>query len=458
MSIGAWRRALWRLRQPIAAEKKALLARRWAELPDDLRTDWQILGRQIVHCGYTLGAAYCSFGCTHCYLPRNANRAPLPSLTEMKEQIDANARLVGENGGLQITGGDVLDAYWRSERPEELIEILRYANDVGVAPMLMTHGQVLLDHPDYLDLLVEKGGLRKLAIHVDTTQAGRPGFPIRGLRREADLDPLRQQFVDLLLACRGRTGARVQAAHTVTVTERNLDSIGDILRWLVGHPDRLRVFRMISFQTEAAVGRTRSSQQPVTPEETWAQICRALETELPRDNLWIGDPRCSSMTTVLFDFRRRRATNLIGSSTEDRLFWKAVLDTFGGVGSRGLSDLDANAQRLALALRHPSIALRALVFARTLLRRERGGPGLALSGALGRVAPLNVVLHNFMDEQRVAARTAEVEQRLAACSFRGAVRRGGGWEAVPMCAMNSLEREAPYARQIERGGEAASGV
>ncbi|MCZ6669529.1 MAG: hypothetical protein O6947_00685, partial [Acidobacteria bacterium] len=41
-----------------------------------------------------------------------------------------------------------------------------------------------------------------------------------------------------------------------------------------------------------------------------------------------------------------------------------------------------------------------------------------------------------------------VEKRLTACAFRGAYRRNGQWEAVPMCEMNANFREAQYARLI----------
>lgn len=435
-------------RQPIEPEKRRLLNRRWSELPDDLRTDWQALGRQIVHCGYTMGAAYCSFGCTHCYLPRNANRAPLPTLAEMKAQIDANHRLIGANGGLQITGGDVVDAYWRAGRPGELVEIVRYATDAGVVPMLMTHGQLLLEHPDYLDRLVLEGGLRKLAVHIDITQAGRPGFPIRELCSEIDLHPLRAAFVKLILDCQQRTGKRLQAAHTVTVTERNLESVAEIVRWLCADRRRLRAFSMISFQTEADVGRTRFSQSPVTPEATWEQVQEGVGMPLTRDALWVGHPECSSMTTVLIDPERGPLAEVFAGDAASRRFVGAVLRVFGGVGSRGVSDLEANVQRLALALRHPTIAFEALRYLGALLRRSRGGFGVLRRLMTGKVGSLNIVLHNFMNEDQVQSDDPLVAKRLAACSFQGAVLRDGAWTAVPMCAMNASEREAIYDYQI----------
>src|SRR5688572_5484503 len=117
-----WRRRAAAFLHPIDEEKQRVLRERWESLPGELRTPNQISGRHLTHCGFTLGASYCSFHCTHCYLPKNANQVPIPSLVQMKEQIDANRRFQGPGGGLQITGGDVADAYWRSGRQDELVE------------------------------------------------------------------------------------------------------------------------------------------------------------------------------------------------------------------------------------------------------------------------------------------------------------------------------------------------
>ena len=96
----------------------------------------------------------------------------------MKEQIDANRKFQGPGGGLQLTGGDVADAYWRGGRQDELVEIVRYAIKTGLIPMLMTHGQTLIEHPEFLEKLMVEGGLRQVAVHIDMTQAGRHGYPI----------------------------------------------------------------------------------------------------------------------------------------------------------------------------------------------------------------------------------------------------------------------------------------
>ncbi|MEM1202330.1 MAG: hypothetical protein AAGN66_03780 [Acidobacteriota bacterium] len=454
------------VRSPIPEEKRLLLEARWSELPDELKVGWQSVGQQIVHCGFTLGPSYCSFGCSHCYLPSNANRVPLPSLEDMKAQIDANRALMGPGSGLQITGGDVVDAYVRAGRPEELVEVVRYATDAGVVPMVMTHGQKLLEHPDLLDRLVAEAGLRKLAIHIDVTQAGRPGFPVRGLRSEADLHPLRERFVDLILASQERTGVQFAAAHTVTVTERNLDDVGELVDWMLGDPRRLRAFRMLSLQPEAAVGRTRSSGRPATPEAVWARVGEAVARRAPAGattpwgtgTFWLGHPDCSHMTTLAVLYPSGRTLNLLPGGEEDREFFSEVLGAFGGVGFRGASPWVANLERLALVARRPSMVWKTLRFARHVLRSSGIGWLDALRHLLGRrFNALNIIQHNFMDASEIRGRSETVEKRLAACAFRGAVRDGDGWRAVPMCAMNAEERETLYAERIGAGPSSRGG-
>lgn len=447
------REALSILRDPVSAEKRALLAARWRQLPAELRTRRQVVGRQLSHCAYTLGASYCSFGCTHCYLPSNANRAPLPSLDEMKAQIDANRRFLGYAGALQITGGDVVDAYFRAGRPGELIEVVRYANEAGVVPMLMTHGQRLLDNPDYLERLVIDGGLRKMAFHIDITQAGRPGFPVGSQRSEADLHPLREQFVDLIHSARKATGVPLNAAHTLTVTDRNLDSFGDVFRWLLAGRRRLQAFNMLSLQPEADVGRTRLSPRPATADACWQKICEAVGADLRKDHLWFGHPDCSHWAILAVLYPEGRVVNVFAGDAESRAFWDALLDTFGGLGSRVADAFEANLRRLALLARRPSFLAEVWRYGRHLLRREGLGVVEVSSHlARGRVGFLTVVQHNFMSTEEVRSDSDVVRKRLQACSFRGAVKSGDGWRSVPMCAMNADQREDLYAAQIAAAG------
>jgi len=457
------RNTLSEIRRPISVEKQQLLDDRWEQLPESLKTDWQVLGRHLVHCSYLLGPSYCSFGCSHCYLPANANRVPLPTLDEMKAQIDANRRLQGPDTGIQITGGDVVDAYWRAGRPEELVEIVRYACDAGLVPMLMTHGQILLDNPEYFEQLVSRGGLRKVAIHIDVTQAGRPGFRIRSVRRESDLHPLRESFVDSILKVQRATGVQLSAALTVTVTERNLEGVSEILEWLAGDLRHLEAFGMVSFQTEADVGRTQMASAAVRPESVMAAIESTYDIEFGKRNIWVGDPDCSRFTTVLVRASDVSAPaafkvmNLIPDCPSTRRFLKKTLDVFGGVGSSGENRRRAAALRAGRLVRHPGWVLSAIAFGLREITRGRA-PFAFVLGYLTRSArPLTIVMHNFMSTEMIQEGGESVERRLDACAFKGAVRSNGEWVSVPMCSMNALDRESLYEAKIRRSREPAEG-
>ena len=436
--------------QPVTEEKKALLRKRWSDLPESLRVANQVVGKHWVHCGYTLGPAYCSFGCSHCYLPKGANRLPLVSLGSMRAQIDTQRRLMGPGGNLQITGGDVVEAYWRAGRKAELVEIIRYANQQGLVPMLMTHGQVLLDHPAYLERLVVEGGLRKLSVHIDTTMAGRPGFPARTLKRERDLNPLRDRLVRQVQAVRRTTGKSLVAALTVTVTNGNITSIGDILGWLMSHPDRMDVCRTISFQTEASVGRTRSSAQPVKPEVVWRNLVRAVGKPLGRDHLLFGHPDCSSAATLLVCPSRGEVVNLAGHDAAARALWHGLLETFGGVGARSVRPAFSLAQKVGAVLRRPGLLAQALRFCRRMVSSGEVSTGFVCAAIRGKVRGFNLVMHNFMSSQELVGPVdRRVAERLRACSFRGVVEEDGEWRAVSMCEMNATLRPALY-REAKR--------
>ena len=273
-AAGKWRARWQAFRHPIAGEKAELLRTRWASLPAELRTPNQISGRHLTHCGFTTGASYCSFHCTHCYLPKNANQVPIPSLAQMKEQIDANRRFQGPGGGLQLTGGDVADAYWRSGRQDELVEIVRYAIKAGLVPMLMTHGQTLIEHPEFLEKLMVEGGLRQVAVHIDMTQAGRHGYPIGRIKSEADLHPVREAFTELGLDLRAKTGLPLEFAHNCTVTARNVEFVPEIVRWALAKPERTHLWRLFSFQPEADTGRTLVLRDPGHPGRRVAETLR----------------------------------------------------------------------------------------------------------------------------------------------------------------------------------------
>ena len=214
------------------AEVRAALAAASERLPQTQRGPAQFLGRHYAGCGATIGAMpKCDFSCAGCYLNADANRARPKPLAEIKEQLQQIRAWLGPAGNVQITDGEV------SLRAEhEVIEIIAHARSLGLVPMLMSHGETFRRRPGLLERLMERGGLTEISIHIDTTQRGRRDA-YAGARSEAELDGLRAEFAEMIRTARARTGRRLEAASTVTVTRDNLAGVPGIVRWFLANAD-----------------------------------------------------------------------------------------------------------------------------------------------------------------------------------------------------------------------------
>jgi hypothetical protein len=448
---GLWKTRWNAFRQPIDEEKARILKERWDSLPHELQLPNQISGRHLTHCGFILGASYCSFHCTHCYLPKNANRIPIPSLSEVKEQIDANRQFQGPGAGLQITGGDVADAYWRSGHADELVEIIRYAYQVGVVPMLMTHGQTLLEQPEFFERLVVEGGLRQISVHVDMTQAGRHGFPINRVKSEADLHPVREAFTDLALRIREKTGRPIEYALSFTVTQRNIDDVPEVIRWFLADPKRTFIWRMLSFQPEADTGRTIFSEQPVTPDNVWAKICEGTGMKLDRHFAVFGHPDCNNWYPLLVS---QISGRYIAFPPQDARTRKLFEDAIARVGGVSFVKDDAGTtpfRMLGIIAQNPTLLLRLLIHAIRLAVSGQVPFEFTRALVTGRAHTVGTGIHNFMHADQVANADNDpvVRARLHSCVFKGAVKRNGNWEAVPMCSMNEKVWSEVYDARLD---------
>ena len=447
---GRWQKRWNAFRHPIDEEKARILKQRWDSLPAELQTANQISGRHLTHCGFILGASYCSFHCTHCYLPKNANRVPMPSLADVKEQIDANRRFQGPGGGLQITGGDVADAYWRSGRVDELVEIIQYAYKVGLVPMLMTHGQTLIEQPAFLERLVTEGGLRQISVHIDATQAGRHGYPIGRVRGEADLHPVREAFTKLAQDIRRRTGLPIEYALSFTVTQKNIEDVPEVIRWYLADPERTHIWRMLSFQPEADTGRTIFSKQPVTPEIVWQKICEGTGLTLEKDATFFGHPDCNSWASILVSRRTGKYLPLLPTDKPTKRLLGKILAQIGGL-SLVTDDAGTAPWRIAGVLaQNPGLGLRALFHFAALIISRRLPLPIMFDLVRGRAHTLGVGTHNFMDASEVerADHDPVVRARLDSCVFKGAVKENGEWKAVPMCKMNQQKWAEIYDQRL----------
>ena len=452
------RAALPVLLEPVRAESRALLKQNWDALPESLRTKEQMLGVQGNGCGATIGAMpRCDFACRGCYLGEAANKIPAQPVAAIKAQMKALRPTLGPDGNLQITDGEVT-----LRPPEEVIDLLQYAHSLELVPMLMTHGDSFRRRPGLLERYLTEGELVEVSIHVDTTQRGRVGAEYRNPTSEAQLNPLRDEFVQLLSDAQRTTGKTLRAATTMTVTRDNIDGVHDVIRWLINGQN---VFRMISFQPIAQVGRTEDGfGGGVTGDALWWRIAFALTggnreqaEALLRSQVWFGHPSCNRILHGLVvqrdgewpQFHALRPSNdSPHADTVDEFFRR-----FGGVSFKTDTRRTAIARALGMALKAPGFVLRRLpgYFWHWLERLSPGAPlqGLRdlISGKI-KVQPLVIVSHHFMSKEELL--TDEGQQRLAHCVFHVPING----ELVSMCEVNALGIRDEYYAELARAGNA----
>jgi hypothetical protein len=446
-ALPTWRRLLAIARQPIAADTRAALARAWDRLPPSLRTANQFLGRQYAGCGATIGAMpRCDFACTGCYLGDGANRVPALPLADLYAQLDRLREWLGEGGNLQLTDGEIT-----LRAPDELVALIRHARAIGLVPMVFTHGDTFRRHPGLLERLMREGGLRELSLHIDTTMRGR-----RGIGDAAGADPqrtLRDELAGLIGAARDTTGLPLDVATTFTVTADNLGAVPAVVGWLLDHPG---VFKMISFQPVAQVGRTAAGLGGgATVEGLWQAIGDGLRVDpstLARQQQWLGHPACSRFVQGVVVTRAGAPPRFVVltelDQPDDRAAVDAAMGAFGGATTRNDAPREAQVRSLALLLRQPRVLLRhALPWLWRLARRLDRRPGRLLADLLrgrARVDYLNLVSHHFMSAAELP--TPLGRERLAVCVFKVAI----DGELVSMCDANAGGRRAElYARMAQ---------
>lgn len=426
------RRWMRNLRDPISAERRRLNEERWTLLPEHLRTEQQTMGRGHHSCGATYGVMErCDFACTSCYLSKVANATPPLEEAKVHAQLDELRAFLGPQGKAQITSGEV------TLLPVETLGgYVAYARKIGLDPMVMTHGQRLLDEPDYLPRLVEEYGLKKLSIHVDSTQRGRREWR-RGIT-ERELHPVRDAYADLIRKTRRKTSRTLHAATTVTVHQGNLEQVPLIMDWILDNSD---AFRMISFQPVAAVGRTQDERFELSLEEVWEQVCTGIGQPLHRHAMHYGHPECNILVPVLVvrcgDHRFVVETVRQGKRW-DRGFLSRLMKAFGGFSTYDKPLWLNSLQIASLIFRNPRLLLESPFYGLYrvwgLRRRLAAVMGQLLLLRPLAVQPLALIVHKFMSPDELE--TPLGQERLAACVFQLPVEGHG---MVPMCQMNATD-------------------
>ncbi|MDJ0346588.1 radical SAM domain-containing protein [Streptomyces sp. H10-C2] len=443
MGLMATLRAVERATRPADPEFVEAMERRWAELPEVVKTPGQILGRHGVGCEGTHGVfPKCNLACTPCYHSRDANRVRVDG-PHTREQVAAQMGLLrklrGPRAHTQLIGGEV-----SLLAPDDHAATLAVMREMGREPMSFTHGD--FDQEYLTALALGPDGRRRFerlsfAAHFDKFMYGR-----RGIERppsEQALNPYRRRFADMFATLRREHGVRSFLAHNMTVTPGNLDEGAGVIR-----DCHAMGYGMFSFQPAAFIGderRWKEHYRDATPDAVWAEIERGAGTALDYHVFENGDVRCNR-TAYGFYVGERWHPFLDGQDPRDLAVRDAFFRYFGKASFTGTPPMLLAAKLARVIARHPvtvAIALRWL--ARTVRR-------VGVSDLLRRrqVRSVTFVMHQFMDAADVAPawelmqsgetstdpKLRETQERLAACHYAMAHPEDG--TLVPACVQHSV--------------------
>jgi hypothetical protein len=438
-TVRGWERAT----RPVDPEFAAAMTRRWAELPEVVRTPGQVLGRHGVGCEGTHGVfPKCNLVCTPCYHSRDANRVRVDgthTVSNVGAQMGLLRRLRGPRAHAQLIGGEV-----SLLSPDDHAAALEVMRAHGREPMSFTHGDI--DY-DYLEkLAVGPDGRRRFtrlsfAAHFDMFMFGR-----RGMQRppsEAALNPHRARFAEMFRRLRREHGTRSFLAHNMTVTPANLDQVAGVVR-----DCHAMGYGMFSFQPAAFVGddrRWHQNYRATTPDAVWGEIERGAGATLDYRVFEHGDVRCNR-TAYGFYVGERWHPFLDGADPRDLAVRDAFFRYLGAVSFSGTAAPVLAVQLARVVARHP----RTIAIALTWLRRAVRRVGIRELLRHPRVRPVTFVMHQFMDAADVAPawelmqrgeisddpRLRETQERLAACHYAMAHPETG--TLVPACVQHSV--------------------
>jgi hypothetical protein len=283
--------------RPIRPETRAALERRWAALPEHVKTANQLLGRSAVGCEGTHGVfPKCNLTCSPCYHSADANKVRIDgshTVTEVTSQMELLRAIRGPRAHAQLIGGEV-----SLLSPEDHAAALLAMRAHGREPMSMTHGD--FDYQYLLDVALGPDGVPRFdkvsfAGHFDSLMRGRRGA-VRP-RTEAELNPFREAFATMFVDLKRDYGVSSYVAHSMTVTPSNVRQVAEVTRDVLEMP-----FHMLSFQPAAYIGddrRWKENFDEVTVDAVWERIEEGAGQKLPWQATQFGDPRCNRTTVGL---------------------------------------------------------------------------------------------------------------------------------------------------------------
>jgi 7,8-dihydro-6-hydroxymethylpterin dimethyltransferase len=360
-------------------------------------TSGQMAGRRWpVACVSLEVTQRCNLDCTLCYLSESAESVRDFPLEEIFRRIDLIHAHYGPGTDVQVSGGEP------TLRPrDELIAIVARLAQRGLRPSLLTNG---IKATRELLAALRTAGLVDVAFHVDTTQQ-RPGY-----RTEADLNPLRESYVE-----RAR-GLRLSVFFNTSVHAGNLGEVAMLAAWFKAHAD---VVGFASFQLQADTGRGvwRERDGAVTQAAIQREIERGVGAPLHFNTLRAGHHDCNRSAVALV------AGEHAWDAFADEAFIRRFMGETAGVVIDRRTPARAARSLAAAALARPRLAADALRWALSMAWRERA----ALWRARGRVRKLTFFTHNFMSAGALDG------ERIEACVFMAMTQHG----PMSMCAFNA---------------------
>lgn len=389
VSIDAFTSTDERQRQRLCDTKKRM---------GDLFTPNQILGRlHTIGCVAVEITQKCNLDCTLCYLSEHSQSVADIPIEEVFRRLDNVLHHYGPGTHVQITGGDPT-----LRKHSELIEIVRYATQLGLYTALFTNG---ISATRKLLKNLAAVGLQDVAFHVDSTQRRVNG------ESELALNVIRQEYLDRA------KDLGLMVIFNTTVHKENFHDIPAVVKFFREHADQIG---LASFQLQADTGRGEWRQRDVVinTQTVEAQIEAGSTANLPWDVMQVGHSECHHYLP----------TAVVNNNVYPLIESKAFIADF----MRDFKDASWD--------RHKGTAYNLLKFAQQLIKQPRWWFRLLHFGARfvrrtlkdfikgwGRVHQLTFFVQNFMDAKELD------QDRIDACSFMVMTNEG----PVSMCQHNA---------------------
>ncbi len=380
------------------SQQKERLLRQTQDRMGKLFTSNQILGRiQTIGCVAVEITQRCNLDCTLCYLSEHSQAVRDIPISEIFKRLDNVLTHYGKGTHVQITGGDPT-----LRKHKELIEIVRYARDIGLYPALFTNG--LAASRELLTKLANVG-LCDVAFHVDTTQRR------KGYKNEFELNEIRQEYIN-------RTrGLGLTVIFNTTVHKENFAEIPTLVDFFSTQADTVG---LISFQLQADTGRGEWKTRDIiiSKETVQQQIEKSAQKSLPWDAMQLGHSDCHSYLPNFV------INNTIHPMMTDKNFFGDFVKDFSTISW----DRHASTSSIVMSFLKETIT-KPLWWPRLFLYGFKKAMNLSsdIIKGRGRIHKMTIFVQNFMDAQHLE------EDRIDGCSFMVMTAEG----PISMCKHNA---------------------